>query len=387
MFGCRAAIIVRQNTETNHPVRIAIINEQWTAGAARCARDLQRGLSRRHDVRYFPDGEKLDAAGQMTALREFKPDVVHLHSYYSDLPYSFLADVAAEFPTVMTPHDPRPIGNMILECWNCPEYKTCFQCPLIGRLQRYTLIRHKYYRWRLEKRRIHSRLPTKTTFVCVSNWMRQRVMATELNRFRVERIHNGIDLDQFSHVADVRRLLKLPDDRKILLFAAHHNGWTADERKGGHVLARALAEMVIPKHPNLLVLAAGGGMIPNLPNVKPIGFIKPTELPQYYSAADVFAAPSLADNLPYTVLEAMGCGTPVVASSVGGIPEEVEDSRTGKLFSPGSWQELGAALNELLADENKARAMGTAGRARVEKMFGLPAFVSQYERLYSELAG
>ena len=128
-------------------------------------------------------------------------------------------------------------------------------------------------------------------------------------------------------------------------------------------------------------------MIPNLPNVQPLGFIAPQDLPRYYSAADVFAAPSLADNLPYTVLEAMGCETPVVASRVGGIPEEVEDGKTGKLFSPGDWRELGAALNELLADETQARVLGRAGRARVEKMFGLPAFVSQYERLYAELAG
>ena len=321
-------------------MRIAIINEQWTAGAARCARDLQRGLSVRHDVRYFPDGEKLDAAGQMAVLRKFKPDVVHLHSYYSDLPYSFLADVAAEYPTVMTPHDPRPIGNMLLECWNCSEFKTCFRCPLIGRLQRYTLVRHKYYRWRSEKRRIHARLPETTAFVCVSDWMRQRAMATELSRFRLERIHNGIDLEQFSRVAEARRQLNLPVDRKVLLFAAHHNGWTADERKGGHVLARALAEVVLPKFPNLLVLAAGGGMIPNLPNVQPLGFIAPQDLPRYYSAADVFAAPSLADNLPYTVLEAMGCETPVVASRVAAFPKRLRTAKPENYFRPatgGNW--------------------------------------------------
>ncbi len=367
-------------------MRIAIINEQWTAGATRCARDIQRGLSGRHDVRYFPDGKKLDVSGQLDALRKFKPDVVHLHSYYSDLPYSFLADVAANYPVVMTPHDPRPIGNMMLECWNCGEFKTCFQCPLISRLQRYTLIRHKYYRWRLEKRRIHGRLPAKTTFVCVSDWMRQRVMTTELNRFQVEMIHNGIDLEQFRRVADARRQLNLSADQKVIVFVAHHNGWTADERKGGHVLARALAEVVIPKFPDLIVLAVGGGMIPNIPNVQPLGFISPQDMARYYSVADVFVAPSLADNLPYTVLEAMGCEIPVVASRVGGISEEVEDGKTGKLFTPGSWQELGAALNELLANPDQARAFGQAGRKRVEKMFGLPAFINKYEQLYVEVS-
>ncbi len=367
-------------------MRIAIVNEQWTAGAARCARDLERGLAGRHDVALFPNGKVLDAPGQMAALRDFKPEVVHLHSYYSHLPYSFLEQVAAIYPTVMTPHDPRPIGNMLLECWDCAEYKTCFQCPLTTRLQRYTRIRHKYYRWRLEKRRIHRRLPRSTTFVCVSEWMRQRMVATELGRLPVKMIHNGIDLERFRRVPDARRQLNLPEDAKVVVFVAHHNGWTADPRKGGQVLARALAEVVVPRFPELIVLAVGGGMIPNIPNVRPLGFIEPSQLARYYSAADVFVAPSLADNLPYTVLEAMACEAPVVASRVGGIPEEVEEGRTGRLFTPGSWQELGTALIDLLERPDQARSFGRAGRERVEKLFGLQPFIEHYERLYAELS-
>lgn len=367
-------------------MRIAIINEKWTAGATRCARDLQRGLGERHTVKYYPEsGQKMTVEGQLRELEEFRPDVVHLHSYYSDLPYSFITDVAARYPTVMTPHDPRPIGNMMLECWNCDQFQTCFQCPLTTRLQRYTLVRHNYYRWRKEKRTIHARLPGSVVFVCVSDWMRDRVMTTELSRFRVERIHNGIDLDKFRRVEGSRESLGLPKDARVLLFAAHHSGWTVDERKGGHVLARALAEVVIPRFPELIVLAVGGGMIPNLPNVRPIGFVQPDAIARYYSAADAFVAPSLADNLPYTVLEAMGCGSPVVASRVGGIPEEIEDGKTGRLFTPGSWQELGAALIEVLENKEKGRAMGEAGRRRVEAMFGLPTFVGQYEKLYQSL--
>jgi glycosyltransferase involved in cell wall biosynthesis len=337
-------------------------------------------------VTYFPEVADVTVKKQLEALQHFCPDVVHLHSYYSDFPYSFIADVAARYPTVMTPHDPRPIGNMLLACWNCGEFRTCFQCPLIGRIQRYTLVRHRYYRWRLEKRRIHRRLPSSTVFVCASDWMRQRLLATELKRFRVERIHYGIDLDRFRPMPATRIPLGLSPDEKVVLFAAHHNGWTADERKGGHILARALAEVVLPKFPDLIVLAVGGGMVPNLPNVRPKGFISPEDISRYYSAADVFVAPSLADNLPYTVLEAMGCATPVVASRVGGIVEEIEHGYTGRLFTPGSWQELGAALVEILGDGGRARAMGEAGRRRAEAMFSLPRFVGQYEALFESIA-
>jgi glycosyltransferase involved in cell wall biosynthesis len=366
-------------------MRIAIVNERWTAGATRCARDLQRGLDQRHSVKYFPEGPVTTVPEYFRALTEFRPDVVHLHSFYGDLPYSFLSDVAQRYPVVFTPHDPRPVGNKMLACWNCGEFGSCFKCPLVGGLKRYTLFRHDYYRERLEKRRVHARLPATTTITCVSEWMRQRVVKTELARCRVERIYNGIDLDHFRRDTGARTALGLPVEAKVLTFLAHHGGWTADERKGGHILARALAEIVIPRFPELIVLAVGGGMIPNLPNIRPIGFVSPQDVVRYYSAADVFVAPSLADNLPYTVLEAMACEVPVVASRVGGIPEEIEDRVTGQLFTPGSWQELGKTLISMLSQPAEAADMGVAGRQRVEKYFGLPDFVRNYETVFASL--
>ena len=366
-------------------MRIAIINERWTAGATRCARDLQRGLEKRHTVKYFPEATVPTVPEYLRLLADFKPDVVHLHSYYGDLPYSFLADVAELYPVVYTPHDPRPIGNIMLPCWNCDEYGTCYKCPLLGRLKRYSLVQHQYYWDRREKRRVHARLSASTAVVCVSDWMRRRVMRTELSRLRVERIHNGIDLGVFRRDPAARASLGLPESAKVLSFIAHHSGWTVDERKGGPVLARALAEIVIPRFPEVIVLAVGGGMIPNLPNVRPIGFVSPQNIARYYSAADVFVAPSLADNLPYTVLEAMACEVPVVASRVGGIPEEIEDNVTGRLFTPGSWQELGAALVSLLEAPEKTAAMGRAGRQRTEAHFEMSQFVGQYEALFSSL--
>ena len=242
---------------------------------------------------------------------------------------------------------------------------------MVGRLKRYTLFRHEYFRERLAKRRVHDRLPKTTTIVCVSDWMRERMMKSELGRLRVERIHNGINLELFSRDPNARAALGIPVEARVLAFVAHHSGWTVDERKGGAVLARALADVVIPRFPDVIVLAVGGGMIPNLPNIRPIGFVSPEKVALYYSAADVFVAPSLADNLPYTVLEAMACAAPVVASRVGGIPEEVEDNMTGRLVTPGSWQELGVALVSLLENPDKATAMGKAGRKRAEDLFAL----------------
>jgi hypothetical protein len=113
-------------------------------GATRCARDLEKGLSVRGvTVRYFPEERRLTVAEQLGALNEFRPDVVHLHSFYGDLPYTFLSDVARKYPVVMTVHDSRPVGDIKLPCWNCTEFQTCFHCPLVGRLKRYSLLKHE----------------------------------------------------------------------------------------------------------------------------------------------------------------------------------------------------------------------------------------------------
>ena len=366
-------------------MRIAIVNERWTAGATRCARDLQRGLAAHHTVAYFPERAVPSQREYLAQLIAFKPDVVNLHSFFGDLPYSFIADVADLFPVVYTLHDPRPIGNILLPCWSCNAYSSCFQCPIIGNPKRYTLFQHNFFWARLAKHRVHRRLPQSTTVVCVSDWMRNRVNQTELARLQVKRIYNGIDSSAFQPDACARAALGIPATAKVISFVAHHSGWSVDERKGIPILARALAEVVIPRFPDVVVLAVGGGMIPNLPNVRPIGFVSPQLVAQYYSASDVFVAPSLADNLPYTILEAMACEVPVVASNIGGIPEEVEDGVTGRLVRPGAWQDLGAKLVELLADSSQARAMGRAGALRIKRHFEMSGFVSQYESLFKDL--
>jgi glycosyltransferase involved in cell wall biosynthesis len=83
-------------------------------------------------------------------------------------------------------------------------------------------------------------------------------------------------------------------------------------------------------------------------------------------AADVFALPSLMEGLPVVLMEAMACGVPVVAPRLCGIPELVEDGRSGLLYTPGAWDELAAALGRLAGCPELRRALALAGRRRVE---------------------
>lgn len=102
----------------------------------------------------------------------------------------------------------------------------------------------------------------------------------------------------------------------------------------------------------------------------------------------MFACPSVYEPLGIVNLEAAACGTAVVASDVGGIPEVVDDGRTGLLVhydeadTAGYEARLGAALNELVGDPDRAAAMGTAGRERAVGEFGWKAIAEQTVALY-----
>jgi alpha-maltose-1-phosphate synthase len=101
--------------------------------------------------------------------------------------------------------------------------------------------------------------------------------------------------------------------------------------------------------------------------------------------ATVFACPSLYEPLGIVNLEAMACATAVVASRTGGIPEVVSDGVTGLLVEPDDPAALADALNVLLRDPERARAMGQAGRIRAETEFSWTAVAEQTADLYAKV--
>jgi alpha-maltose-1-phosphate synthase len=114
------------------------------------------------------------------------------------------------------------------------------------------------------------------------------------------------------------------------------------------------------------------------------------EIVQLLSHATVFVCPSVYEPFGLINLEAMACSIPVVASAVGGIPEIVEDGRTGLLVPLGSdldrfERDLAVAINELLANPQRAKEMGIAGRRRVLESFTWDVAAQRTHRLYQSL--
>ena len=100
---------------------------------------------------------------------------------------------------------------------------------------------------------------------------------------------------------------------------------------------------------------------------------------------EVFAMPSLREGLPLSILEAMACARPVIATGVGDIPGAVQDGITGVVVPPARTEALAAAVSELLTSPTRAAAFGHAGRLAAERRFSFTSTVQQYEALYKSL--
>jgi starch synthase len=236
--------------------------------------------------------------------------------------------------------------------------------------------------------------------IAVSNGMRVDVLDAypDLDPARVHVVGNGVDAAAYRPVSepDTVRALGVDPDRPYALFVGR-----ITRQKGVPHLLRA-AEQLPPEAG--LVLCAGAADTPaerqqvadaveklqaRRDGVVWIEAMLPREqLVPLITGATVFVVPSVYEPLGIVNLEAAACGTAVVASDVGGIPEVVDDGRTGLLvhYAPedpaGFESGLAARITELLADPGRAAAMGAAGRERVLAEFGWPAIARQTVDVY-----
>ena len=112
-----------------------------------------------------------------------------------------------------------------------------------------------------------------------------------------------------------------------------------------------------------------------------------TDISRILAAFDIFCMSSKEEGLGTSILDAMAMELPVVACKAGGIPEAVEHQKTGLLVPVQDSQTLASAIMDLIDDPKKARAMGQAGRLRVERLFNITMTVEKTEEIYFRLMG
>jgi len=195
---------------------------------------------------------------------------------------------------------------------------------------------------------------------------------------RIATVPCGVNLDMFRPIAkeEARRQLGLRDDDRILLFVGR-----IEPLKGVDILLGAAARL--EEEPDCFVLVVGGdstarqGEVAHLRDLASalgiaervtfLGAVDHERLPLFYSAADVCVVPSFYESFGLVALEAMACGTPVVASRVGGLTGTVRDGETGYLIPWRCPEPFAEKIELLLDNEELRRAFGLTAREYVER--------------------
>ena len=230
--------------------------------------------------------------------------------------------------------------------------------------------------------------------IAVSEGMRADVLSNypAVDPAKVHVVYNGIDAEQYSPdpATDVLERYGVDTSKPSVVFVGR-----ITRQKGVPVLLRAAAHL----DPEVqLVLCAGApdtpelgaevaGLVEELRKTRAgviwlSGMLSKREVIQLLSHSTLFACPSVYEPLGIVNLEAMACGTAVVASKVGGIPEVVADGETGLLVPPDDPDALAESINALTRDRDRAKAMGTAGRERAQSQFDWGKIAQQTAELY-----
>jgi len=232
----------------------------------------------------------------------------------------------------------------------------------------------------------------------VSNWSAARVRRAVRGRCPVELLVSGVDADAYHPRVDGRPVRDRHGlgDAPVCVCVSR-----LVPRKGQDVLIRAWPS-VVAQVPDARLLLVGGGSYerrlrrlaaasPAADRITLTGEVPWADLPGHYAAGDVFAMPCRTrwlgldlEALGVVFLEAAATGLPVVAGRSGGSPETVEQGATGLVVDGRKADQVGPAVAGLLADPARARAMGAAGRRRVEAEFAWPAVAARFEKLLAE---
>lgn len=290
------------------------------------------------------------------AFRKTRPDVVHTHQvgglFYAG-PAARLAGVSA---TVHTEHG--------------KHYSQRARTRWLGRLA--------------------GRCADK--FCCVSQDIADEVLdARIVRREKIAVVANGIDTARFERRADTSALrseLCIPAEAPVVGTIGR-----LTEIKRQDVLIRAFALLAQGRPDAHLVIVGDGPLRGELEQLtaslgiqRQVRFVGYQGEPQQFlQLMNVFALTSRSEGMPLSVLEAWAASVPVIGARVGGLPELIEDRKTGLLFAFEDYQTLAEQLAELLTDRRLAAELASAAKEHVKRRFSLGRMADEYQRLYKEL--
>ena len=319
-------------------------------------------------------------------VAQIDPDIINIHWICGGyVPIETLAKFKQ--PLVWTFHDMWAFTGGCHYSGECDRFTlSCGACPQLGSSRSWDLSR---WVW---QRKAKSWKDLNLTIVTPSRWLADTAKSSSLfKNTRVEVIGNGIDpkIYQPHDKKLARNILQLPIDKKIVLFGALDS--TQDKRKGFPLLLSALQYLTELESPAEVELVIFGSSAPANPidfgfDAHYIGKLSDdVALSLLYASADVFVAPSIQDNLPNTILEAMFSGTPCTAFDIGGIPDLIDHQQNGYLAQPFLSEDLAQGIHWILQDPQRCQQLAVQSRAKAVAEFNLATQTQQYLRVFNSL--
>lgn len=368
-----------------------VIGAKTTSGIEQVKTGLRLTLDQLPLKRYSKRGKQLFSPNWLPykiipQVNQLNPDIINLHWIGSGY---IQIETLAKFnqPLVWTLHDMWSFTGGCHYNQECPKFtNSCGACPHLGSSQEkdlsHQIWRRKHKAWQ----------DLNLTIVTPSQWLADSARSSELfGHRRIEVIPYGLDTDIYRPIdpTTARKLLKLPTDKQLVLFLSLSA--TSDRRKGFHLLQPALQQLSQTDWQSELELMVVGASEPE--NPPELGFKShylgilndDLTLALAYSAADVFVAPSIQDNLPNTVLEAIACGTPCVAFDIGGMPDMIEHQQNGYLAQPYEVDDLAQGIRWTLEDRARTQKLSVRAREKAEQEFALLIQARRYQELYQSI--
>jgi len=329
----------------------------------------------------------------ITSLPEFKQaDVIHLHWINQGM--LALTDIRRIIdsgkPIVWTMHDMWPCTGICHHARQCNKYQQeCKNCPYLLNGGSPRDLSNKVF---LQKKDLYKN--SSIVFVTCSQWLKgQAEKSALLDKHTVINIPNPININLFKprNKQEARTRCNFPADKRIILFGAAK---PTDKRKGVDYFIES-CNLLVQKHPELkdqIGIAIYGKqseqIVPLLPfetyDLKYISSEK--ELVNVYNAIDLYATPSLEENLPNTIMEAMACGVPCVGFNVGGIPEMIDHLHNGYVAEYKSAEDFANGIYWTLTEGEYDMLSEEASR-KVTACYSEGTIAKKYIEVYNKITG
>ena len=316
----------------------------------------------------------------ITRRPEFQQaDIIHLH--WVNQGFLSLKGLERIFQSgkriVWTLHDQWPYTGICHYANICDRYlHHCHFCPLLTHPRHHDL---SYQRFR-KKLKLYKK--AHITFVGCSQWIVDDAQSAPLTQgHRVVSIPNAIPSETFHPMpkSEARNVFHLPQDKRLVLFGSQK---VTDERKGLKFLAEACSHL---RGQSIELIVAGNASeqlqrLFCLP-IHSVGYIADEQrMAALYAAADVFVTPSLEDNLPNTIAEAMSCGTPCVGFRIGGIPEMIHHKQDGYVARYRDTNDLAEGIRYVLAHPE----LGEAAAKYAHEAYNEHRVAQRYIEVYNK---